>query len=31
MSELIEVSVDNKGCIVIPAEIQDRLRLSPEG
>lgn len=29
MSELIEVSVDNKGCIMIPTEIQDRLRLSP--
>jgi bifunctional DNA-binding transcriptional regulator/antitoxin component of YhaV-PrlF toxin-antitoxin module len=29
MSELIEVSVDNQGCIMIPVEIQDRLGLSP--
>jgi len=29
MTEPIEVSVDNQGCITIPAEIQDRLGLSP--
>ena len=29
MDELIEVSVDNQGCIMIPAEIQNRLGLSP--
>ncbi|MBI4964363.1 MAG: AbrB/MazE/SpoVT family DNA-binding domain-containing protein [Desulfomonile tiedjei] len=29
MTEPIEVSVDTQGCIKIPAEVQDRLGLSP--
>lgn len=29
MSGLIEVSVDNQGCIVIPPEVQARLGLLP--
>jgi bifunctional DNA-binding transcriptional regulator/antitoxin component of YhaV-PrlF toxin-antitoxin module len=29
MSESIEMSVDNQGCIMVPSEIQDRLGLSP--
>jgi AbrB family looped-hinge helix DNA binding protein len=29
MRQLIKVTVDNQGCIIIPPEIQDRLGLSP--
>lgn len=29
MSDLIEVSLDSQGCIMIPAEIQHRLGLAP--
>lgn len=29
MNQVIEVSVDNQGCIRIPADIQDRLGLLP--
>jgi AbrB family looped-hinge helix DNA binding protein len=29
MGQLIKVTVDSQGCIIIPPEIQDRLGLSP--
>ena len=29
MSQIVEASVDNRGCIRIPAEVRDRMGLSP--
>jgi AbrB family looped-hinge helix DNA binding protein len=29
MSDLVEISVDNRGCIILPDEVRDRLGLTP--